>query len=815
MVEPLRRRLLGMGVSSDAAACAGVFVPSDKAYPTDMLAEWLQERTQQLLAESEDLISQAHALIKQQAADLASSWTDWTYCWNELAKTHTLLHVYLDKVFYKAEQAKQETCLTNLSCLVCSTSFLRKLLANESCWSKTIVQNYELFQLLLDEAHQEGWLKQAGVVAHFPRVALFGDGYQTQGFVGLRGDHALKKQGGLNCSGEDGQDPIDWTRSFGWLSCVEKMVGAQPIPKFSMNSSYRLGQSICNVLRDSQLVPSAVSCCPHDTVLNLILYDSTCPARQAPVAPFETYYHEFSFRHLVLLLTLELFKLTWAESRVQTLPPGQVFSKENRVAVMVLVFYRVLARHLQAWLKPAIKATWYELWKTMHYVRPDPAIEPIFLAQLERVPIELILPSGGRECDVSFIVAPRRNASDQTWSGHHLLDQAWLYIGLSRASHRCYLFMEDVAHHQLSYQRQENKRQKWVSIQQLGMMQWNTAGINQEQQVSITKADQIPQILYSSTVREALGLGFNRTLIPQLQRGFETQNELLARSWDLWELPNHVPSGQTMVKAFSDALQDKRWMENLVSTLQRQAVPAVRLPAPSTNYMPTTSSSATRDDTLQKRNAYLQSQQYRFLDCMTVHTRSSQICISIVLMMADSTEDEYNGTITNQIAASLFDGWDVPSAVFEKGVGKHKKTEIEGLGDGEQTHYFFEAQCNADRPAWILESPESGREVFHLYNAMGLARQHPMLQSLLARVYISKEVLSLEDSCSLAASFCTHVTKTISTVSCRSELISADDADVGLAFQAALELCQTGQRPRRDLEPYRDDDLANHLAQYR
>jgi len=75
MVEPLRRRLLGMGVSSDAAACAGVFMPSDKAYPTDMLAEWLQERTQQLLAESEDLISQAHALIRQQAADLASSWT--------------------------------------------------------------------------------------------------------------------------------------------------------------------------------------------------------------------------------------------------------------------------------------------------------------------------------------------------------------------------------------------------------------------------------------------------------------------------------------------------------------------------------------------------------------------------------------------------------------------------------------------------------------------------------------------------------------------------------------------------------------------
>ena len=248
--------------------------------------------------------------------------------------------------------------------------------------------------------------------------------------------------------------------------------------------------------------------------------------------------------------------------------------------------------------------------------------------------------------------------------------------------------------------------------------------------------------------------------------------------------------------------------------LQKLAVPAARLPAPPSDYMPTIGNMATREEALQERNAYLNSQQHRFLDCMTVHARSSQICISIVLMMHDSTEDEYNGTITNLIAASLFDGWDVPIPVFEKGLGKHKKTEIEGLGDGEQTHYFYEAQCNADRPAWVLESPESGREVFHLYNAMGLARQHPMLQSLLARVYISKDVLTLEESCSLAASFCTHIANTISTVSCRSELIHADDAEVGGAFLAELELCQAAHRPRVRRECYQDDDLANHLAMH-
>jgi len=40
---------------------------------------------------------------------------------------------------------------------------------NERRLSKTITQNYELFQLLLDEAHQESWIKQAGLlVVHFP-----------------------------------------------------------------------------------------------------------------------------------------------------------------------------------------------------------------------------------------------------------------------------------------------------------------------------------------------------------------------------------------------------------------------------------------------------------------------------------------------------------------------------------------------------------------------------------------------------------------------------------------------------------------------
>jgi cytochrome c oxidase assembly factor CtaG len=140
------------------------------------------------------LISWAHALIKQQVAELTWNY-NWHHVLNDLALICTLLCVYLSQVCYKDKQVRQEACLKKLIHLVCSTLFLRKLLAKESSWSKTIVQQYELFQVLADEAHcQDGWIKQGATVVNLPRVALFGDGLKTQTCISLRGDsQALKK----------------------------------------------------------------------------------------------------------------------------------------------------------------------------------------------------------------------------------------------------------------------------------------------------------------------------------------------------------------------------------------------------------------------------------------------------------------------------------------------------------------------------------------------------------------------------------------------------------------------------------------------
>ena len=95
-----------------------------------------------------------------------------------------------------------------------------------------------------------------------------------------------------------------------------------------------------------------------------------------------------------------------------------------------------------------------------------------------------------------------------------------------------------------------------------------------------------------------------------------------------------------------------------------------------------------------------------------------------------------------------------------------------------------------------------------MYNAMGLARQHPMLQTLLARVYISKEVLTMNESCDLAASFFLHISDSVQQVHCRYELISCDDEAVGHTFTLALKQQEDERRAQQHRAPEQEDSSA-------
>ena len=184
------------------------------------------------------------------------------------------------------------------------------------------------------------------------------------------------------------------------------------------------------------------------------------------------------------------------------------------------------------------------------------------------------------------------------------------------------------------------------------------------------------------------------------------------------------------------------------------------------------------------------------------------------IFLEDSSWEEYNSDITNGLALALFDLWqlpDVKDAILEKTFGRHKKIELEGMGDGEW-HYFYEASCRSDRPAWLVEEHASGTELFHFYNAMGLSRQHEMLQSLLARVFVSKRTKKV--ACVLAVSFLSHIATLVPGVSFHPELVSYDNEDIGAEFRQALEEFRSWNRDCLTPSKYpynKPNDLASYL----
>jgi hypothetical protein len=206
------------------------------------------------------------------------------------------------------------------------------------------------------------------------------------------------------------------------------------------------------------------------------------------------------------------------------------------------------------------------------------------------------------------------------------------------------------------------------------------------------------------------------------------------------------------------------------------------------------------------------------LDALTVHVREDQICVSIPLLVGAGEGWDYNSDMTNTLALSLFDLWEVPGilitgCVLLKAYGRHKKSEVESLGDGE-TLYFVEAQCGSDRPAWLLEMASSGEELFHFYNAMGLERQHQHVQSLLARCYLTKAI-GKECGCLVAASFIRHIVSASRTLRFRRELCSFSDPQMEVTFDSAwTKLEQHQPSILREVDPYKPDALGTHLAKF-
>ena len=119
-----------------------------------------------------------------------------------------------------------------------------------------------------------------------------------------------------------------------------------------------------------------------------------------------------------------------------------------------------------------------------------------------------------------------------------------------------------------------------------------------------------------------------------------------------------------------------------------------------------------------------------FLDALCVSVKQHEITISLPLLLHSSF---WSAPLeASKVAHALFlcfvEEADLHRSSQTPLVVRHKKEEVEL-----QDELFVEAQCRSDRPGFAIVDADD-RQVFKLYNAMGLGHQHEDLRTLLVRV---------------------------------------------------------------------------------
>ena len=102
--------------------------------------------------------------------------------WMGLKFVHSLLHVFLFKVLYQVQADAMEEALKEVKVLVGTIAFMRKFLGGSSEWCRSF-QNRRMDALLIDEVHEDAFLRLVGLIARAPQAVLFGDSRQEFGTI--------------------------------------------------------------------------------------------------------------------------------------------------------------------------------------------------------------------------------------------------------------------------------------------------------------------------------------------------------------------------------------------------------------------------------------------------------------------------------------------------------------------------------------------------------------------------------------------------------------------------------------------------------
>ena len=149
--------------------------------PTDLLQQYADDAAADACAEQLRPVEAAHTAIEEVLAQMQQnpSWGSWHANWHELKELHAMLHVHLFLRVFPTEAAARKKAIAKLQVLVVTTSYARKFLTGEDSWRREF-QNKPLLAMMVDEAHQEDFIKIAALLGSCDRCFLFGDSRQEQ-----------------------------------------------------------------------------------------------------------------------------------------------------------------------------------------------------------------------------------------------------------------------------------------------------------------------------------------------------------------------------------------------------------------------------------------------------------------------------------------------------------------------------------------------------------------------------------------------------------------------------------------------------------
>ena len=412
---------------------------------------FLEKEFQTRLAEELSLLKQLDTRVEAAQALYMSLLRAGMSCcqeWNQFQDLHVLRERFVREVVYPAEHRVLVSVMAEVPGIVVTNSLLRKLLGGDPRevpsqiqrdfgslrhWTQ-VMRSGRGALLWIDEHEGESPQTLAPVLLHFDDVVLSGGGSQTMNLhcddvEEVRGNTILSlvKSAVSSLSGLSGSliqtrftDMLRYEMSSDWCErnpCVQK---------FRLRKTHRYSACICELLTQA-LQRDYISMAKTDTRLYRVFL-----GRLADVKVNEKAEVCFSPRLVAALLRVLVHASGYASS------------------VLVVGFYADFVGRVES----AVRAL-------LPYVLPAGFDEYGF-----KVSFATPKNARGGEFDVAVVLAIKKDAQANCWTGRHFLDLGCIEVALTRGIKGTYVLMDDVSKPDGTWQSLLKKQLVWWNVRE-------------------------------------------------------------------------------------------------------------------------------------------------------------------------------------------------------------------------------------------------------------------------------------------------------------------------------------------------------------